>query len=107
MRTGSCFLIAALDYSGDDSDGFDRWYVEEHIPERLACPGFVSAARLRNESDSPGYITIYEISSPAALQTEEYLALKVSPSARTTEMLGNSRVSIRQVYTVTDALTSS
>jgi hypothetical protein len=32
----------------DDEVGFNAWYDEEHVPNRLALPGFLGAWRYRN-----------------------------------------------------------
>ena len=33
------------DVPDEHDDEFNRWYDEEHIPERLAIPGVLNAAR--------------------------------------------------------------
>ncbi|MGC2412219.1 MAG: hypothetical protein WA459_05930 [Stellaceae bacterium] len=38
-------LIAAMDFSAAPEDEFHDWYDLEHIPERLAIPGFLNAQR--------------------------------------------------------------
>jgi len=54
---------------------FNRWYDQEHIPERLAVPGFTSATRFRAVEGSPRYLTLYELSDVSVLQSETYLRL--------------------------------
>src|SRR5207249_5038907 len=38
-------LIAAMDFSAAPADEFHDWYDLEHVPERLAIPGFLNAER--------------------------------------------------------------
>ena len=38
-------LIAAMDFSIVAEDEFHDWYDTEHVPERLAVPGFINADR--------------------------------------------------------------
>jgi hypothetical protein len=64
---------------------FNDWYDQEHIPVRMAAPGFVSAQRYR--TGERGYLAVYEMDSPAALRTEVYERIKTRPSERTRRML--------------------
>jgi hypothetical protein len=92
-----------------DEDEFNRWYFEEHIPERLACPGFISARRFIAVHGQPRYLALYEIDSPDALTTPQYQKLARSPatgnsvehptgSPRTFTMLQAFRNPTRNIY---------
>jgi hypothetical protein len=49
---------------------FNAWYDEEHLPERLAIPGFRSARRwISNRT----YLATYELDSAQVLQSAAYL----------------------------------
>jgi hypothetical protein len=55
---------------------FNAWYDTEHVPERLAIPGFVAAQRWRREC-KPGrgrYLATYELARPEVLESDDYLA---------------------------------
>lgn len=55
---------------------FNAWYDTEHLPERLAIPGFRSARRWVADC-SPGegkYLATYELDRAAVLDSPEYLA---------------------------------
>jgi hypothetical protein len=55
---------------------FNAWYDEEHLPERLAIPGFRSARRWVADI-APGegkYLATYELDAPDVLQSAAYLA---------------------------------
>ncbi len=46
---------------GRDED-FEQWYDQQHMPDLLAIPGFVSAERFTCIGDAPHrYMAIYEI----------------------------------------------
>jgi hypothetical protein len=67
-------------------DEFNDWYDREHIPLRMAVPGFASAQRYR----IPGtlhYLAIYEMDSAEVLKSEAYTGLKNHPSERTARIL--------------------
>lgn len=56
---------------------FNAWYDTEHLPERLAIPGFESARRWvdpRAPAGSGKYLATYELEHPQVLETPEYLA---------------------------------
>ena len=47
---------------------FNKWYVEEHLPERLSAPGFLDGALYQATKGSPRYLAIYELESVAAME---------------------------------------
>jgi len=49
---GTGLLMVWADVPANREDEFNRWYNEEHVPERLAVPGFLSAARYEAVRDS-------------------------------------------------------
>ncbi len=103
-------LLVMLDIDpAVDEEEFHHWYFDEHIAERMACPGFRSARRFEAVEGQPRFLAVYDLDGPEALQTEEYLRLAHSPlignnvespsgSERTTEMLGAFRNVVRNVY---------
>lgn len=68
-------------------DEFHDWYDTEHIPARLALPGFERATRYEAVEGGPRYLAVYELSDLAVLDTDGYRRLKDEPSARTSWML--------------------
>jgi hypothetical protein len=65
-------LLVMADIAPEHEDEFNRWYDEEHVPERLSIPGFLSARRFRALEGGPRYLALYELESPDVLQTEAY-----------------------------------
>ena len=75
-------------------DDFHDWYETEHIPQRMAIPGFHSAVRyeLTGHEGGPAaarWLACYFVDDMAALETPAYHALKQSPGDRTRRMLDN------------------
>lgn len=68
-------------------DDFKDWYESEHIPARMAIPGFESAVRYAAIDGEPAYLACYFLDDLAALETPEYRRLKSEPSERTARML--------------------
>lgn len=72
---------------------FHDWYESEHIPARMAIPGFTGAVRYELVGD-PGpaearFLACYFLNDMAALDTLGYGVLKQKPTERTARMLGS------------------
>lgn len=65
-------LLVMMEIDPEHEDDFNHWYDTEHVPERLGIPGFVSARRFRAVEGEPKYLALYELESPAVLESEEY-----------------------------------
>lgn len=81
-------LFSEMIPSPEWEDTFHDWYDTEHIPIRMAAPGFIGAKRYR-EIGNNKYLAVYEMESPEALNTEVYKKIKGEPSERTQWMLAN------------------
>lgn len=92
-------LLVMMDLAGQEfEDDFNRWYNEEHIPERLACPGFVGAQRYRDATNPLSYLALYHLDSVAALETPFYKGQLQHPTPWT-ERTQSYRTAVRRVYT--------
>jgi hypothetical protein len=85
-KKGTGLLVVWVEVPEDIEEEFNRWYNEEHIPERLAIPGFLSAARYEAVSSGPKMLAFYELESPAVLESDEYLKVRNNPSEWTNRM---------------------
>ena len=63
---GAAILIVHVEVAESDVDELDAWYEEEHRPEKMALPGYVSMRRFRDHDGSPSFLAIYELTSPEA-----------------------------------------
>lgn len=99
--------VVTLDVPTEHDADFNRWLDTEHIPGFLSCPGFISCTRFRAAdvpkpvAGSPAcrYLNLYEIESPQALLSPQYLALTSAPTPWTLRMRGHYQLGIRQAYT--------
>jgi hypothetical protein len=73
------------------ADVYERWLVSEHIPERLAVPGFLEARRYEAARGNPRFFTPYLVASPQVLISPEYLARLAAPSPLTREVMAGLR----------------
>ncbi len=84
-----CLLIVTAEVDPSVEAEWNRWYDEVHLPDALACPGVLSGRRYvssgeiaesdRGQSrrtDTKLYTTVYELDSPAAVQTREFTAMR-------------------------------
>ncbi len=79
---------------------YERWLVSEHIPERLAVPGFLEARRYEAANGTPRFFTPYWVASPQVLTSPEYLERLASPSPLTREVMAGFRNMRRTVCTL-------
>lgn len=85
---GATILFSEMSPDIDWEDDFNKWYDKHRIPSRMAVSGFLSAQRYRN-AERPNYLAVYELESPAVLESEAYLKVDAQPHATTRWMLNN------------------
>jgi hypothetical protein len=83
------------DLEDASSELYERWLGTEHIPERLALPGFLEARRYEATTGSPRFFIRYEVASPEVLASPEYLARLASPTPLTQEVMKGFRDMVR------------
>jgi hypothetical protein len=81
-------------------DELNRWYDEEHFPERMACPGFLRARRFQALEERPRYLALYDLESPEVLDSAAYRhAAGPAATPMTRRMSEKFNPMIRNVYT--------
>ena len=95
-KKGTGLMIVWVDVPPETEDEFNRWYNEEHLAELLAVPGVLSAARYEAVKSGPKHMAVYELESPAVIQTEAFKnrprtewGQKVSPSVIGSNLMNN------------------
>jgi hypothetical protein len=92
-------LVTLLDVAEPDQDeAYNRWFNDEHVAARMQCRGFKSVTRFRAIEGGPTYLAIWELASPEAMVTPEYLGAR-SGEALTIADHPRSRSVVRTVYT--------
>lgn len=79
---------------------FNAWYNRQHLPERLAVPGFRSGARYRSVSGRRRYFAFYETEALATLNSDAYLARLDDPTAWTRRIMPEMRNAARSAFHV-------
>jgi hypothetical protein len=73
VQTGSAVLIVTVEIDPVDDEEFNRWYDEEHVPEKLGEPGFVAARRFKSHDKENTYLVIYELDDPESATKPAYM----------------------------------
>ncbi|HET7342908.1 MAG TPA: hypothetical protein VFL90_15695 [Methylomirabilota bacterium] len=101
-KKGTGLLMVWTEVPADKEAEFNRWYNEEHLAERLAIPGFLSGARYEAVKGGPKHLAVYELESPAVLESAAYKRAQQNPTPWTKrsgpEAIGTTY--IRNVYTL-------
>jgi hypothetical protein len=90
-------LLVLIDIDPEYEEEFNRWYTEEHFPERQQCPGFLSARRFVSVEGEPKYLALYDLDDPEVLETEEYRRIR-PPSEWTKKLQPHFTTMVRNVY---------
>jgi len=70
---GSAFVIMWHDIAPDADAAYNRWHTQEHMPERIALPGFLRSRRGLNRAlDRQIYFTLYECDDLGSTVSPEY-----------------------------------
>ena len=72
-RKGQAIFLVYTDLSDPQyEEEFNAWYNTEHLPELLAVPGILDAARYVATKGGPKYLAAYELESLGVMQTPEF-----------------------------------
>lgn len=83
---GSAILFSEMTPPDGGEGRFNDWCDTRHLPSHVnGVPGFLSGQGYKSPS-GPYYLSIFELDSPAALNSAEYLSLTHGPDEPTREM---------------------
>jgi hypothetical protein len=89
-------LVAAMNFSDVAEDEFHDWYDTEHVPERLAVPGFINAERWIGASNPGDSLALYDLDEVGVLHSPPYMAVGgANGSPWTKRVTGRTRSIIR------------
>jgi hypothetical protein len=85
----NCLMIVTAEVDASVEADWNRWYDDVHLPDALACPGVRAGRRYvtsgevsesdrgqRKRTPTKLYTTVYELDSPAAVETREFNAMR-------------------------------
>ncbi len=88
---GEAVMALWYDITPDAVTEHDDWHTHEHMPERLAAPGFVRGTRWVSLSGRPRYFVMYEVRNIDILTSAPYLDRLNSPTPWTSKMMNSFR----------------
>jgi len=88
-------LLVLNDVVDACADEFNRWYQQQHVPERLGVPGFRTARRYRAVDGGRAYMAVYECESIDVLASESYLERLRNPTDWTRKVMPGFRNMLR------------
>ena len=109
QHIGTTVLVVTMDVDPEDEAEFNKWYNEQHLPERMEIPGYVSARRFRLEEGEGAlkYLCIWELEDGSPLQSKMYQEQQADPTAlyeRVSKTIkARTRGLYRQIYPETGA----
>jgi len=83
------------DIDAEDEDRFNAWYHEEHLGERLAMAGILTARRYRSLDKPHAYAALYDTDGLEPLRSPAYLKLLANPTPRTQAIMPRFRNMVR------------
>lgn len=97
-KKGRGLLMVYSGVAPEHDAEYNKWYNEEHIPERLSIPGVLSAARYKAVQGGPKYLACYELDQPETYQSDAWQhwlnnptewSKRMSPAVIGTEFIRN------------------
>ena len=87
LPTGTAAMLLLFDIAEDAIIEHDDWHTHEHVPERLAIPGFLRGSRWIARTGAPRYFAMYEVQSLAVPMSRSYLERLNNPTPWTAKMM--------------------
>ena len=95
IHVGNTVLVVTMDVDEADESELNEWYNEQHLPERMAIPGYVSARRFKLEDGNNAlkYLCIWEMVDGSPLESEMYKDQNADPTEL--YLRGNKTIKLR------------
>ena len=109
IPVGTTVLVVTMEVDPEDEAEFNKWYNDQHLPERMEIPGYVSARRFKLEEGNGAltYLCIWELEDGSPLQSQMYREQNADPTAlylRVNETIkARTRGLYRQIFPETGA----
>ena len=86
QKVGTTVLVVMMEVDEADDAVFNKWYNEEHLPERMSIPGYISARRFMLDPEDGQannvmrYLCIWEMEDDSPLQSQFYKDQNAKPT---------------------------
>jgi hypothetical protein len=88
---GNAAMLLSFDVDEGAIAEHDDWHTHEHLPERLAIPGFLRGTRWVSVIGRPRYMVLYEVEQLQTLTSHAYLERLNNPTEWTLRMMQHYR----------------
>lgn len=92
---GKAALAMWWNVADDARAQLEHWHAHEHLPERLALPGFLRASRWTAADGGEAFFVLYELHDHAVLASAPYVARLNAPTPWSTRMMPLHRQMVR------------
>lgn len=97
---GQAAMLLTFDVEQPAIAEHDDWHTHEHLPERLAIPGFLRGTRWIAVRGAPRYAVLYEVDRLETLESANYLERLNNPTPWTSKMMIHYRAMSRGLCSV-------
>ena len=92
---GKGTVIVWNDITAELRDEFFEWHPRQHMPERLALPGFMRGRRCIAVDATVEFLTLYEVRDLDVLDSEAYRTRLANPTAWSSKVMPGFRNNVR------------
>ena len=107
MNEAKALLGVWMDPEPEREDDLNRWYAEEHFPDRLAMPGWLRGRRYLSLEGEHKYVALYELEDLDALTSPTYKASQANSTPWTRQVVDNLKGFTRTEYELVQSLGES
>lgn len=107
MTEAKALLGVWMDPEPDREEDLNRWYAEEHLPDRLSMPGWLRGRRYVSLEGEHKYVALYDLADLGALSSPKYKEAQANSTAWTRQVVDNLRGFTRTEYELVQALGES
>ena len=104
MKDAKALLGVWMDPEPEREDDLNRWYAEEHLPDRLEMPGWLRGRRYVSLEGEHKYVALYDLEDLSALTSEKYRASQASSTPWTRRVVDNLKAMTRTEYELVQSL---
>jgi len=102
QHIGNTVLVVTMEVDPANEAEFNKWYNEQHLPERMAIPGYVSARRFKlagdNNNNALQYLCVWEMEDGSPLQSEMYKDQNAHPTELSLRVSETIKARTRGLY---------
>jgi hypothetical protein len=106
-KSGTGLLGVWMGPSAEHEADLNRWYADEHLPDRMEIPGFLRARRYESAQGEPKYVAIYDLEDAQVLASDAYMTIAKNPTPWTQQVTGALQFFLRNEYELVQSIGES